>query len=59
MAAAKMAGADPDLSAAGHGPRGAPGAMLKDAEITAIITTEYKRTRQTGRAAREGARHRR
>ena len=50
MAAAKMAGRDPDLSDAGKARANALAAMLKDARITAIFTTEYKRTRQTGAA---------
>jgi broad specificity phosphatase PhoE len=48
MAAAKVAGADPDLSGAGLARANALAAMLKDARITTVITTEYKRTRQTG-----------
>jgi broad specificity phosphatase PhoE len=47
MAAAKVAGADPDLSAAGAERARALAAMLKDAGIRAIFTTEYKRTRDT------------
>jgi phosphohistidine phosphatase SixA len=48
MAAAKVAGADPDLSGAGLARATVLAAMLKDARITAVITTEYKRTRLTG-----------
>lgn len=48
MAAAKVAGADPDLSGAGLARAAALAAMLKDAKLTAVITTEYKRTKQTG-----------
>jgi broad specificity phosphatase PhoE len=48
MAAAKMAGADPDLSGAGVARANSLAAMLKDARIRTVITTEYKRTRQTG-----------
>jgi 2,3-bisphosphoglycerate-dependent phosphoglycerate mutase len=55
MASAKMAGADPDLSAAGMARAKALAAMLKDARITAVVTTEYKRTRQTGEPAASAA----
>jgi broad specificity phosphatase PhoE len=55
MAAAKMAGADPDLSAAGMARATALAAMLKDARITAVVTTEYKRTRQTGEPTAKAA----
>jgi broad specificity phosphatase PhoE len=55
MASAKMAGADPDLSAAGLARANALAAMLKDARITAVVTTEYKRTRQTGEPAAKAA----
>ena len=48
MAAAKAAGADPDLSGAGIARASSLAAMLKDARITTVITTEFKRTRQTG-----------
>ena len=48
MAAAKMAGADPDLSGAGVARANSLAAMLKDARIGTVITTEYKRTKQTG-----------
>jgi 2,3-bisphosphoglycerate-dependent phosphoglycerate mutase len=47
MAAAKMAGADPELSDAGKARAAALAALLKDAKISAIFTTEYKRTRDT------------
>lgn len=47
-AAAKMTGADPDLSGAGLARATSLAAMLKDARIRTVITTEYKRTRQTG-----------
>jgi len=40
-------GADPELSEAGRARAESLSAMLKDAKITAIITTEYKRTQQT------------
>lgn len=40
-------GADPDLSAAGHSRAEALATTLKDARITAIYVTEFKRTRQT------------
>jgi len=46
-AAAKMAGADPDLSEAGKARAASLAALLKDAKISAIFTTEYKRTRDT------------
>lgn len=39
-------GADPDLSAAGHSRAEALATTLKDARITAIYVTEFKRTRQ-------------
>jgi broad specificity phosphatase PhoE len=39
--------ADPDLSPAGRARAESLARMLKDAGITAIFTTEYKRTRQT------------
>ena len=48
MAAAKVTGADPDLSGAGVARANSLAAMLKDARIRTVITTEYKRTRQTG-----------
>lgn len=41
------AGADPDLSPAGRVRAETLAAMLKDARITQIYVTEYKRTRQT------------
>jgi broad specificity phosphatase PhoE len=47
MAAAQMAGADPELSDAGRARAASLAALLKDAKITAIFTTEYKRTRDT------------
>ena len=47
MAAAKMAGADPELSDAGKARAAALAVLLKDAKISAIFTTEYKRTRDT------------
>jgi broad specificity phosphatase PhoE len=47
MAAAKMAGADPELSDVGKARATALAALLKDAKIAAIFTTEYKRTRDT------------
>jgi broad specificity phosphatase PhoE len=48
MAAAKVAGADPDLSGAGLARANSLAAMLKDARIRTVITTEFKRTKQTG-----------
>jgi phosphohistidine phosphatase SixA len=42
-----MGGDDPDLSAAGRARAQSLARMLKDAGITAIYTTEYKRTKQT------------
>lgn len=47
MAAAKAPGADPELSQAGRSRANALAAMLKDAKITSIFVTEYKRTRDT------------
>lgn len=41
------AGADPDLSRSGRARAETLAAMLKDARITQIYVTEYKRTRQT------------
>jgi broad specificity phosphatase PhoE len=38
---------DPDLSAAGHARASSLAALLKDAGITAIFVTEFKRTQQT------------
>jgi phosphohistidine phosphatase SixA len=38
---------DPDLSAAGHARAASLATVLKDAGITAIFVTEYKRTQQT------------
>jgi 2,3-bisphosphoglycerate-dependent phosphoglycerate mutase len=38
---------DPELSAAGQERAEALGRVLKDAEITAIFTTEFKRTQET------------
>lgn len=46
-AAAKMTGADPDLSGAGIARADSLAKLLKEAQITAIYTTEYKRTQQT------------
>ena len=43
----KMSGADPDLSAAGRERAKSLAQMLKDAKITAIFATEFKRTLQT------------
>lgn len=42
-----MMGTDPDLSEAGKTRAQALAAILKDAGITAIFTTQYKRTQQT------------
>jgi broad specificity phosphatase PhoE len=42
-----MAAADPDLSPAGHERAKSLAAMLKDAKIAAIFTSEFKRTVQT------------
>lgn len=47
MAAAKAAGADPDLSGTGIARANSLAAVLKDARIKTVITTEFKRTRQT------------
>ena len=38
---------DTGLSREGKSARGRPGRALKDAQITAIYTSEYKRTRET------------
>lgn len=45
--AAMTAAPDPELSAAGKARAATLAAMLKDAGITAIYTTEYRRTRDT------------
>ncbi|OFW04878.1 MAG: hypothetical protein A3H96_10745 [Acidobacteria bacterium RIFCSPLOWO2_02_FULL_67_36] len=45
--AAMMAGKDPDLSAAGHARAASLASILKDADITAIYVSEFKRTGQT------------
>jgi phosphohistidine phosphatase SixA len=42
-----MMASDPDLSEAGKARAQSLAAALKDAKITAIYTTQYKRTRQT------------
>jgi len=47
MAAAKAPGADPELSQAGRARADALAAMLKDAKLSSIFVTEYKRTRDT------------
>lgn len=47
MAAATTMATDPDLSDAGRARAETLATMLKDARITAIFTTEYKRTQQT------------
>jgi 2,3-bisphosphoglycerate-dependent phosphoglycerate mutase len=44
---AATGGNDPDLSTAGQERAEALARMLKDAEITAIFTTEFKRTQET------------
>ena len=55
MAAAKVAGADPDLSGAGLARANSLAAMLKDARLRTVITTEFKRTKQTGGPVATGA----
>ena len=45
--ASPMMASDPDLSDAGRARAQSLAAMLKDAGVTAIFTTQYKRTRQT------------
>ena len=42
-----MMATDPDLSEAGHARARALAAVLEDAKIVAIFTTEFKRTQQT------------
>ena len=54
-AAAKMTGADPDLSDAGRARAASLSAMLKDAKIAAVFTSEYKRTRQTAEPVAKAA----
>ena len=44
---APTAVSDPDLSQAGHARAASLAAVLKDARIATIFTTEYKRTQQT------------
>jgi broad specificity phosphatase PhoE len=44
---APASGADPDLSEAGKARAQSLAALLKDANITTIFTTEFKRTQQT------------
>jgi phosphohistidine phosphatase SixA len=44
---APIAGADPDLSAAGRVRASSLATVLKDAGITAIFATQFKRTQQT------------
>lgn len=46
-AAAKMMATDPELSAAGHARAETLARLLTKAGITAIYTTEYRRTQQT------------
>lgn len=48
MASAKTPGADPELSEAGKARAKALVGVLKDAQITSIFVTQYKRTRDTG-----------
>ena len=48
MAAANVTGADPELSAAGMARAAALAAMLRDARVNTVYTTEFKRTRLTG-----------
>ena len=43
-------GNDPDLSSAGRAPADALARILKDSGITAIFTTEFKRTQETAGA---------
>ena len=45
--AEKKTGDDPDLTKAGHARAESLAKMLKDADITAIYTSEVKRTQQT------------
>jgi phosphohistidine phosphatase SixA len=45
--AASTMSTDPDLSEAGRAPEERLAALLKDARITAIFATQYKRTQQT------------
>jgi phosphohistidine phosphatase SixA len=47
MSGGTMMASDPELSAAGRSRAEALAAMLKDAGITGIFVTEYKRTQQT------------
>ena len=42
-----MMATDPELSAAGHARAQSLATMLRDARITAIFVTQYKRTQQT------------
>jgi phosphohistidine phosphatase SixA len=47
MAAAKTTGSDPELSAAGKSRATALAEVLRDARISAVYSTEYKRSRDT------------
>jgi probable phosphoglycerate mutase len=55
MASAKTPGTDPALSDTGLARAKTLAGMLKDAKITAVITTEYQRTRQTGEPVAKAA----
>jgi broad specificity phosphatase PhoE len=46
---------DPDLSAAGHAHAESLARMLRDAELTAVFATEFKRTRKTAEPAARAA----
>jgi broad specificity phosphatase PhoE len=50
-----MMGSDPDLSEAGKARAQSLAAVLKDAQIAAIYTTEFKRTRQTAEPVAQAA----
>jgi phosphohistidine phosphatase SixA len=55
MEAAKVAGADPELSEAGLARANALAMLLKDAKITAILTTKFRRTRDTAQPLAKAA----
>jgi phosphohistidine phosphatase SixA len=55
MAAATVAGADPELSDAGKARANALATLLKDAKISAILTTKYRRTRDTAQPLAKAA----
>ena len=55
MAVATVAGADPELSDAGKARANALATLLKDAKIAAILTTKFRRTRDTAQPLAQAA----